>query len=104
MSPSRVDASRPGMGDSTSQLGQHSSFTARRTMNAPVPSRVTGIASISRILQLYPLAILATSAGWAETASLQFGQASTGPARTEAQNRRSDEGLEPRIRITHHSA
>jgi len=55
-------------------------------MNAPVVSNDTGAPSISMMLQLYPLAMLATSSGGAETASLQFGQAETGLASTIATN------------------
>ena len=64
--------------------GNVPSLTARRTMNAPVVSKETGAASMSMMLQLYPLAMLATSSGGAETASLQFGQAETGLASTIA--------------------
>ena len=63
-------------------------------MNAPVVSNDTGMLSISMMLQLYPLAMLATSSGGAETASLQFGQAETGPASTIA-TRRRDERVPP---------
>ncbi len=53
-------------------------------MKAPVESRHAGALSISMMLQLYPFAMLATSSGVAETASLQFGQAEAELASTSA--------------------
>jgi len=51
-----------------------------------VVSNDTGAPSISMTLQLYPRAMLATSSGVDDTASLQFGQAATGLASTIATN------------------